>query len=229
MNTLTRYSALIWFGLLMLGLAVGIIFELSFFSGKLQEIGVQEADLRAKIATLTNRKNALAALTPEVVAQSAKSVVALPAENSAILVAAQIRQSASDHGVNLNNLTIGTYDDPTRPDFGNVQVGIIAEGSSPSILAFVGELPKLSPLLLVDTVNLTTNATSTLAQITVRSFWSPLPSTLPPLTEPLEALTPEESELLSKLAEYKSPTFNLNEESSSSGAVNTNPFGVLNN
>ncbi|GEM_PF-1670794 len=228
MNSFTKYKSIIWYGLIFVGLIGGILFEAQYFLGRVTTLTAEEAALTEKVTILRNRKNALSALEPEVLAQSNKVTEVLPTQNSSLIVSSQVRSAASENNVTLRNYSSGVFTDPTNPDLGSLQVGMVAEGESASILKFLETLTGVSPYIAIETINMSQSSLTTIAQLSLRSFWSPLPTQLPALTEPLQELSQEERQLLQSLEIYKSPVFSLPQgQNDLPITVNPEPFAPV--
>ena len=227
MKEIQKYSAVVWYGLLSFGLVMGLVFEYSFFTGRIDVLATQEADLKQKQQVYTNRKNALSALTPEVLKKSTMASLVLPPQNSALVVTSQLRTLAQARGVVFKNLSIGSQQDPTQPDVGIIQIGIIAEGTTSEMLAYLSDLQTAAPIITFDTLSLSAGGEKLLAQINLRSFWSPLPTKLPSLTENIQTLSAEEQELLTKLDSYIPPSVSSEAPTTGITDVNQTPFAPL--
>jgi hypothetical protein len=230
MGALNQYKSMIWYGLILLGLVVAIVFEAQFFLGKTNTFSQTESELNSRISKLEQRNNALSSLSPSVIAASKQIATVLPAENSVLLVTSQVRTTAVANKVTIKTLTTSSISDQTDPQAGSTQVGLIVEGSSSSVLDFLTSLTTQAPLIELGGVNFVTNPTTTIAQVTLNSYWSPVPTQLPAITESISALTPEETTLLTQLSAFTSPVINSDTPDSSSSAiiVNTAPFSPVN-
>lgn len=230
MGALNQYKSMIWYGLMLVSLFIAIIFEVQFFLDKIQTLSQTEGDINARISQLDKRNNALSSLSPTVIAASQKIATVLPAENSVLLVTSQVRTTAIANKVNIKTLTTSSINDLTEPNTGSTQVGIIVEGTSTAVIDFLTSLTTQSPLIELDGVNFVTNPTTTIAQVTLNSYWAPFPTQLPAITESISALTSEETTLLNLLSSYSSPVVNSDTIDSTSSAiiVNTSPFSPVN-
>lgn len=227
MKSFSTYSAVMWYGILILGLVVAVFFEYGFFSGRLNTLDTESKEVQSQITVLESRKNALAALTPDVLSKSSKVAEVIPSENSILAVSQQIRNSAQNNIISVKNLNVVSVADPAAPELKVAQLGFIAEGSSDAVLGFLAEIPFLAPLMQLEGVNVTQTELSTLAQVNLRSFWAALPTKLPALTEAVTALTPEEEALLSRIEQFRSATPAAVIAPTEQGGVNEEPFTSL--
>lgn len=229
MNTFSKYSSMFWYGLLFLGLVVVILIEGQFFFGKSNSLSSTASELSTRIELLQSRNAALSSISPEVIAASKQIATVLPAENSVLLISSQLRNTAILNKVTLKNLSTNSIPDLNDPLAGSTQVGVIVEGDTPSVLQFLANLTTLAPLVEINTVNFITNPTTTIAQLSLASFWSPFPSQLPSITEPVVALTPEETELMQRVSAFTTPIVSDTFEDSTTSAltVNSAPFAPV--
>lgn len=218
-----------WYGLLFLGLVVVILIEGQFFFGKSNSLSSTASELSTRIELLQSRNAALSSISPEVIAASKQIATVLPAENSVLLISSQLRNTAILNKVTLKNLSTNSIPDLNDPLAGSTQVGVIVEGDTPSVLQFLANLTTLAPLVEINTVNFITNPTTTIAQLSLASFWSPFPSQLPSITEPVVALTPEETELMQRVSAFTTPIVSDTFEDSTTSAltVNSAPFAPV--
>lgn len=104
-----------------------------------------------------------------------------------------------------------------------ISVTFDLQGPLPQILDFVNLIKAISPNVWIDKTELNFVGENLQATINTTSYWSPFPTKIPPLTEPITALGSAEKEILSKVSSFSRPSFvSLTPEVP---RENLNPFG----
>ena len=112
-----------------------------------------------------------------------------------------------------------------------MELGAIASSRLLDLISKVeSKLGQVLPFEVVEKFDPENKFIKEFISISLNSFWSPLPTKLPPLSEPLVTLNEEEQTLLGNLENNTPPVFTenpLENVSSSSGVVRTDPFGPI--
>jgi hypothetical protein len=194
-------STLPLFLTVVLSLIVGI-----YGIGRVKALGTQIAQAQKDKNVLTDKLNVLRNIDSTIETGSQTSSVALPDKNSAFIVLSQIRGIAQQNGVALSDLASGVaVKDPSG--FSRVNISFAIVGSRAGIIAFLNGVQKIAPLTLVDKIEFAEAKKGPQATITVKSFWSPFPQSLPALNEQISSLTPDEEDTLSKVNALIQPQF----------------------
>lgn len=181
--------------------------------GKLSTQLKKEETLRQKSEILRN-------LDSNIANQVDITSFALPAQNSAFAVSAQLKRLAAENSVIVTNLRIGA--EAKEGVISSTDIGFDAEGAMPSVLAFLEGIGKAAPITLIDKIQINQAGGSARATVKTKVFWSELPKTLPAISEPLSDLTNEEKEILVKIVGLTPPDFVLLEPEAP--RENVNPF-----
>lgn len=174
-------------------------------------------------ATLTQKLNLLHTLSQTAVLGTGVVNSALPEGNSVLSVISQLKLLASANGITFSNIKSGV---PTINELGlkEAVISFTLEGAKSQIISFLTNISGFSPIVVLNKIVISENSTGTDAQVTARSFWSPLPATIPFVTQAISDLTNTEKETLAKIANLTQPVFI--EATQSGSAVNPNPFGL---
>lgn len=146
----------------------------------------------------------------------------LPGENPALLDLSALRESASTLGLLISNLKVGAG---SKDASGFMKISISFDAAAPleQIINFANLVKTSSPNIWIDEIDLSFVGDLSQASINMTSYWSPYPTKIPALTEPITSLNPSEKEILSKISSFSQPSFiNLSPESP---RENPNPFG----
>jgi hypothetical protein len=131
---------------------------------------------------------------------------ALPAGNPSLLTISQLKTLAITNGIILTGIKAGTeIADPSG--LSRNDVSFEATGTREQVLAFLKGINTFAPINVVDTIKMNEQSGLTKATTTVKSFWSPLPTKLPSVTQAISDLTPDERVILSSVTSLTQPTF----------------------
>jgi len=149
------------------------------------------------------------------------STIALPNENPSLLSISQAKIVASE---NLSVLTNFRIEGQVvgKNDYFSSEMLFDVEGSLFEVLSIVEQMIETLPVLTIEKVNIVNAANLSAAKITLRNYWADFPTTIPKISEPVVGLNTADIEILSKILEYKLPTFSSLEPEPASGR--TDPF-----
>jgi Tfp pilus assembly protein PilO len=159
----------------------------------------QETALRAKLATLSS-------IDSKILEQSDTAYVALPDQNPAAVVMSQVRKVAANNSLSITSVSASAINSTT--DLSTAAVEIKARGEVANLFAFVAALKNLAPLINIDRTKIVVIPEGKAElQISVNTYWAAFPQKLPALSQPIEGLSEDEVNLLSKLIELQKPDF----------------------
>ena len=204
------------------GLVLGVILVLKAALGYTQNLLSLEKESQHNEAILIQKRDTLTHLGNDVLSQTGLAAAALPGENPAFAVLAQIRQLATENATALSQFVLEENQVGTR-SVATVNLSFLLEGELMSILNFVNSFKITLPLNNITEVNLEIKGTQAKAVFKATAYWSPLPERIPSPVEQVTELTPEDFELLAKLGGYRYSTV-MNALPNLPSAV-TNPFG----
>lgn len=186
-------------------------------------------DLRSKIAIaqkeetiLSEKAKLLETVSDSLSAGTVASTGAMPESNSSLIVLSQLKILAGTRGVFISNIKAGSE---VKDDTGLSRVDLTfdSRGSKDSIIAFLGDTARIAPITKLTKLKITQALGETLATVTVASFWSPLPKTIPSITESVNDLTPAERNTLVEISKLIQPIFS-NIQATEGGKED--PFGI---
>ena len=177
-------------------------------------------------ATLTQKLNLLETLSKSVAVGVDTVTTALPSDDSTLTSITQLQVLAVTSGVVLSNISsTGVQGDTLGLNESTISFDI--DGPMPQINSFLTNIQSIAPILVLDSAIIKQKDSAMSAKVTVRSFWSPLPKTIPAVTEPITDLTDADKAVLAKVTNLTQPTF-VTAGSVSTGSAqeaNPNPFG----
>ena len=169
---------------------------------------------RATERILESKINALKEINQNILDKSDITLINLPNKNSGILMFSQVKDLGVKSGIQINDLETGNLK-KLNDDISSIQIKV--EGNSvdfASLINFLEGLNKVAPVANIGNVKVSTIDSGVLESVTeVNTFWSKLPTELPPLTQPIKLLTQEEEIMLSQISTNVLPNFaTLNQE-----------------
>jgi len=170
---------------------------------------------------LTQKLSILRGLQPSTLQGASVAVVALPESNPSIITVSQIKALAVRNGVIISNIKSGgEVSDPSG--LSRVDINFDITGTRSDVVKTILDVPTLAPITLVDKAKLNETNQNVRASINVKSFWAPLPTQLPALTEQIVDLTDKERESLTILETLTMPEFGA--VVAADGVGKTDPF-----
>lgn len=218
-----------WYAFLILGFIVVLAFEVNFFINRGASVNEDAQKVTQNISVLKQRLDSLKSVQPTISADVEKVTKVLPTENSSLLVTAALRSVAKGNTVELKNLRLTVLpNEDVQNDISKVQLSFSANGTTQAITSFIDSLMNSNPFVGFESLRYVASNDLGLGQISISSYWSPLPTKLPSLEEPLLSLTQEETQMLSKIETLKvNPVQNAEVPvATTSGVVKEDPFSL---
>lgn len=218
---LSRKSKIYVRTLVLLG--VFLILAFSVYRLAVTQIPAQKNKLASQLAkeqALRQKSELLRSIEADAASQADIIASALPAQNSSFVAVSQIRVLASQNLIIISNLRIGA--ESKDGAVASTDIGFDAEGDISSLLTLLESLGGVSPIMVIDKVQINQAGGTARATARVKVFWAELPKVLPAITEPVSDLTPEEEKTLIKVLGLTPPDFVFLEPQTP--RENLNPF-----
>lgn len=204
--------------------AIVILFVLvgQFGFGKISDIRNQITKANNDHATLIQKLNILDSLSQNG-AQIPNSVsAALPSDNPALLAMAQIEILAQSQGLILTQLKVsGPGTDVSGLSVVAITFNVV--GSRAQIESFMTKINTFAPITILDKFSISEEIPGiTSGSISVKSFWADYPTKVPPVTQAISNLTPDENIILQDVENLAQPVFTHLPAASNGGR--TDPF-----
>ncbi|MBU0570416.1 hypothetical protein KKB40_06620 [Patescibacteria group bacterium] len=138
------------------------------------------------------------------------SVTALPEKNPAPVIISQLKAFSRNSSVNLDKIKSGTIS-VSGENVSMAQLSVEVESAEElsMIIDFINTLPNTLPLLTINNIEMTGLNGEPAMKLTASYYWSAFPTQLPPITEPIKDLLPNERVLLSELSSFLKPSFTV--------------------
>ncbi len=139
------------------------------------------------------------------------SVNALPEKNPAPVVISQLKTFSRASSIPLDKIQLGAGVFVSEDGVFKGKMTIEAENVEEvsMLVDFINTLSKTLPMLTIDQVEMDGFGEELTLKLTASYYWSTFPTQLPPLTEPIKDLLPNERVLLSELSGFTRPSFTV--------------------
>jgi len=194
-------------------LVIGIVLVLSLVlvqrgippvNGKIKEFRSAQEEETA----LTQKLNSLTSAQLDPLDSAEVAVFALPGKNPAMWLVSQAKITSSEIPVELSKISISNKSEAEAVVSSEFSLEFEA-GDYPAFLSFIKDMTVILPIYSLKSVELESKGELDTFQGEIDStfYWSNFPKTLPPLTQALEELSSEETDLLGEISNYKFPSF----------------------
>lgn len=188
---------------------------------KISEIRAKVQESEKVQVTLSQKLDILTTLEATAVNGAAVSVVAFPNDNPLLVVVSQLKNLALQNQLTLSNIKT-TLKTSTASELSQADIGFEVVGSRLAVMDFLNGISGFAPITLLDKIKMDEFNGLGHANVSVKTFWAPLPSKLPALTERVDDLNSSEKELLQSIQNLAPSQFT--EVPPSEGDFRPNPF-----
>lgn len=188
--------------LLVLSLTLG-----NFLWGRLSTVRQELQAEKKRNAALSAKLDILEGLNQgQLESLLSSATAAIPSSDSTLFALSSIRQKAQDRAVSLANLRVIVREETSKKrEAKSVEMRFDIQGGLVPTITFLNDLRNTAPLTKVSKIRLSVSGGSVLANVSLLSFWGPLPEKLGKVEDPIETLTGAEEELLTRLSELELP------------------------
>ena len=192
-----------------------------FGISKVTDLRNQIEKARKDQTVLAQKLKLLESISETVAEDSGASLAALPDANPSLIVISQIKNVSIGNGVLIATIKSSP---PVEDSGGLSHVSISFEtiGTKSQITSFLKSIANIAPITIIDKIKMTEVGGVARAVVTVKSYWSILPKTLPTLTSPITDLTAAEKKTLEDVSALTQPSFVT--VPPSEGVGKTDPF-----
>lgn len=169
------------------------------------------------------KKDTLSSVSPSVFDRSGPSALAMPEKNPLLWSISQIKSYLSQN----EDLTITSFkaesEGTSLPEITSLQYSIDIEATDiQSIIGLMDHIQSISPITRINNVKTEITTAGVKSKITLSVFWSPYPTKLSDISEPIVSINEQETEILNVIASLKQPAFSV--LSPSAPSIRENPF-----
>lgn len=172
--------------------------------GKLSSVRSQISTHERNIATL-NRKMEVLTSVRDIVSGNATAVaVALPDANPSLVVLNQLKILAAANSVTLTSIKSGAEIQDSS-GLSRADITFEVQGGKGNVVNFIKGISTFAPISIVDQVKMNQTNATTRANLTVKTYWSNLPTQIPAVTQAVSELTPAEIQTIGELQNLTAP------------------------
>lgn len=186
---------------LILFLTVG-----NFGIAKVREIGTQVDRATIDKNVLTQKLDVLQTVNQTLGDAPNLATAALPSSNAVLLSVSQLKNLAFVNTLVLSNIKAGS-ESKDATGLSKADISFEVSGTRPQIIAFLKATQGVAPIILVDAVKLNESGGVARGTITAKTFWAPLPQTLPSVISAVSDLSSDEKKILISITSLTQPTF----------------------
>lgn len=205
-----------------------IIIVLFIFAGKfafaqITNVRNQISEAKKTQSALSNKLNILRSISDLTASSADMALYALPEANPSLQAISQLKTLAASNMLVLEDIKSSAANEESK-DLSHIRITFNVVGTREAITAFIEGIQTIAPLTFVDKIDLSENTDLNEASVTTKTYFAPLPKTIPTITQVVSDLTSSEKSLLS---EVNSLTRSVIEYPNSVTAeeINPSPFG----
>lgn len=205
---------LLLFPIILIG-SLGVLFVVLVQNGyhKITTELDQLENSRKTESLLIQKLNSLRSIDQSVLDKADATLLALPERNPANFLLAQVNKLGEEKGVSYSKIR-STSRVKAAKEIQNAKISLSANTSDIKIVVdYLKALRMVLPIASIEKAEIDRKDEIVTTSIELNIFWSDLPTTLPPITEPIRALRSDEQELLTEISSYERPEFLILEAS----------------
>src|SRR5258708_7664018 len=213
-----------------------VIFALGFISGKiiLDNISRLNGELSNNTTSenmLQTKLSSLQKINDVVSSESQAAIIALPGTNSVISTLSEIQTQAVLFGLTINNIRSSDLQLAGQTNTAvETDIDFNADGSFTNIASFIKAIKNSAPINRFDTLRISTQSLSGVnlyrLNATLATYWAPLPTTIPAITEPLVQLSGDDQKFLNQISVLVPAAFTAASSSASVNSPRADPFSL---
>ncbi len=171
---------------------------------------------------LTEKLKVLSSVSATVGSSANTVLAAMPSTNPSLSLMYQLKILSSNYQLVLSNVKSSVDENMTSMMALNSSFDI--SGSKDQIFSFIKAIGGIAPITFVQKVDLSESVGAYTATVTTKTYFAPLPTKMPAVTQAITDLSSTEKALLSQMNGLSRPVV-LEINVSTPSAINTNPFG----
>jgi Tfp pilus assembly protein PilO len=172
--------------------------------GRVLSLRSDISEAQSSVEILEGRLAILRGLSGRVDVYESNVLSAIPVSNSTLVATAQIKSIANNNGLLLTDIrSIASASEDKELSSLNIRFSLV--GSYEQVQSFVEEISNVTPLMNLSDLNISLRGGEATADVSLSTFWGPLPTELPPINKPIQDLNADELELLTRLSGFSRP------------------------
>lgn len=206
-------------------LIIVIIFSFTFkiIFGMITTTNKNISDLKKTESILSDKILSIKEVSVNTASYSDLVLNALPGSSPSFLVYAQIKSLAVSNQLAISNLK-SFLGDVDSKDISSLVTTFELTGSKNQIIYFLQQIGSIAPLTYIEKFDLSGEVGVATSNITLKTYFAPLPTTIPAVTQPVTDLNSTEKEIMKELTTLIIPQVVTDVGGSKEGS-NPFPFG----
>ncbi len=181
-----------------------VVFKVGVNRISSQRSGLQNATKNETI--LSQKQQVLQTLESNILSYADAAIVAMPDKNPSLIALSQLKVLAERNTVILSNIEVGGKI-KDKSGTSKTIVSFEIEGTLAGVLDYLISTKSFAPLSIIDRVEIAQAGGVIRASVDLAVYWVPLPTKLPPISEPVRELTASETNLITELSNLEQPLF----------------------
>jgi len=195
----------------IIGMVLLTLIMANHFFGKVTDLMADRADAVDQREILSDRLDILR--TNQVELEETQDIVrtALPSTNSSVLVLQHLFEMANTYQIVIEDLSLynesaAVVAQQQESPIHNVVINFTIIGEYEGISNYIAKLKEISPIVSLTTIGVENRLGIKEAKLTLRTFFSEAPETIPAITSKLEDLEDTEKQTVNVIKDYELPT-----------------------
>lgn len=160
--------------------------------GDIKKVENQNQALEGRLTVLRQSGSALRTY-------SDNSVFALPDKNPSLVVSTNLRALAEQEGLDIDELSTRQGSSREEDDVQSINIKMSVTGDQEQIFVFADDISRISPIINVREATILEERGTYIADFDLLAYWSPLPTELPRIDQPLLELSNDELSVIQKI------------------------------
>ena len=198
------------------------LFTGKFALGQISKVTKQIEDKKKVQSVLLEKSKILSSISSTVSNSMNTALSAMPKSNPSFALMYQLKILSSSHQLALSNIKASV--DENMTSMMSLNASFDVTGTKGQIFSFVKALGSVAPMTFVQKLDLSESVGNYTASITTKTYFSPLPTKVPAITQAITDLNSTEKALLLQINSLSKPAIS-EVISATPSAINTNPFG----
>jgi Tfp pilus assembly protein PilO len=176
--------------------------------GRISDMRRQISTSQRNVATLTEKISVLTTVQNVVADNASVVAIALPDSNPSLAVLNQLKSLAATNSVVLASIKSGA-EIQDASGLSRSDITFEVQGGKGEVVNFIKSISTIAPISVVDQIRLNQTNATTRASLTVKTYWSSLPTQLPAVTQAVSQLSQEEIQQIGELQGLIRPQFSI--------------------
>ena len=198
------------------------IFSIRYGISKISEQQKEIKKYKTQVSILSEKIEVLENVESELPDITSNLVNALPLEDSSLLMLYQLKNVAGQNGVVLSGLDFNAGESEESGSLRTTKFSFTASINLSGSTNIITALENYSPIVIYDSFDIVKEGSVINTDVDARTYWSPAPDKIPPVTDKIKLLTEADQAIVSGVDSLIKPTLFTSDATSDPGRID--PF-----